>query len=82
MKTCTKCKETKPLSEFCKDKRTKDGLSGWCKDCVKSYNKEYQKSGKRKEYYKQYAQNKKIKNKSAIEAESDSKPISASNIFD
>ena len=33
MKTCTKCKTSKPLSEFCRNKNSKDGLCLWCKSC-------------------------------------------------
>ena len=36
-KTCIKCKEHKPLSEFVKDKSREDGLSYWCKSCSKEY---------------------------------------------
>lgn len=32
-KTCTKCKELKPLSEFRKQSRTKDGYKYVCKPC-------------------------------------------------
>ena len=32
-KACTKCKEIKPLSEFWKEKGTKDGFKCWCKSC-------------------------------------------------
>jgi superfamily II helicase len=42
-KVCRKCKEEKPLSEFNKNKGKKDGLHCWCRDCVKSYIKEYNK---------------------------------------
>ncbi len=37
-KACTNknCKQpTKPVSEFSKDNRSKDGLQYWCKDCIK-----------------------------------------------
>jgi hypothetical protein len=34
MKKCTKCKETKQLNNFNKDKSRKDGLSCWCKECM------------------------------------------------
>jgi len=37
MKTCTKCKITKKLSEYHKNKNFKDGLCSHCKDCVKNY---------------------------------------------
>ena len=33
MKECSKCKETKPRSEFHKQKRTRDGLQCYCKEC-------------------------------------------------
>ena len=55
MKTCTKCKELKPLVEFYKYKRTKDGLQSSCKECMRK-----QKRGayqllevklRKKEYY-------------------------------
>lgn len=35
-KQCSKCKEEKPLSEFSKNKRTKDGYHFYCKDCKKA----------------------------------------------
>ena len=34
MKTCTKCKIEKELSEFTKLKSSKDGLQYWCKNCI------------------------------------------------
>lgn len=54
MKTCTKCKETKILSEFSKDSSRKSGLQFWCKLCVK---KAHQKdSSNIKEYQRKYHQ--------------------------
>ena len=35
MKDCTQCEETKPFTQFYKDKRTKDGLKSECKACFK-----------------------------------------------
>jgi len=32
-KSCTLCKEVKPLSEFHRQRRNPDGLMGWCKVC-------------------------------------------------
>ena len=37
-KTCSKCKITKPLSEFWKDKRSKDGKMSCCITCGKKHN--------------------------------------------
>lgn len=34
MKTCTGCAETKPLDQFVKDKRSKDGRQARCKACT------------------------------------------------
>lgn len=42
-KTCTLCNSTKLLSDFYKNKSTKDGLHGRCKTCFKAENKVYQK---------------------------------------
>lgn len=37
-KTCTHCKETRPAEEFYvyNGARSKDGLSGWCRECTKA----------------------------------------------
>jgi hypothetical protein len=36
MKPCTKCDQPKPLTEFRKSNRTKDGLDTQCKACRKA----------------------------------------------
>ena len=67
VKVCNKCKIEKLLTEFNKDRKTKDGLCTWCKSCLKKYrqenknklreyDKKYQKENKknRKEYFKKY----------------------------
>lgn len=36
MKTCSKCKQSKELTLFYKDKKTKDKLGSWCKACSNS----------------------------------------------
>ena len=43
------CGKTKPadLTHFCPDSRKRDGLSSWCRECLRIYNKNYRK--KRKE---------------------------------
>jgi hypothetical protein len=37
VKTCTKCSETKPLDQFYRDKKTRDGCTIQCKACRKAY---------------------------------------------
>jgi hypothetical protein len=39
MKTCNKCHQEKPLSEFYKDKTSKDGHGGRCKECAREISK-------------------------------------------
>ena len=47
-KKCSKCKETKKLCEFHKNKLMEDGLSGWCKVCSNAGNKKYRETNKEK----------------------------------
>lgn len=56
MKVCTRCKTEKELSLFGKNKRTKDGLSVWCKACCSEHGKQqYEKSKDRVlAYQKEY----------------------------
>lgn len=45
MKVCTKCKENKPLSDFQKQKNTRDGLRYDCRTChVKTTQEWYQRN--------------------------------------
>jgi len=73
-KRCSKCKQIKPLSEFHKDRKAKNGFFCWCKICncerVRKYaqtekgktkNKQYAQSEKRKANMKHYCQSKKGK---------------------
>ena len=48
LKTCTKCKEEKPRSEFHKNKSNKDGLQNQCKGCVRQDKKQYYKENAEK----------------------------------
>ena len=54
-KVCSKCKRELPISEFSKNKATKDGLFCSCKKCesrrVRDYLKSEKGKRKRKEYY-------------------------------
>ena len=36
-KTCPKCGEDKPLSEYNRNRKRKDGLQVYCKACLKAY---------------------------------------------
>ena len=58
LKTCWKCKEQKPHSEFYKRRDSKDGLSHQCKECLKQHNKQYYKENteKKKQYQKENAE--------------------------
>lgn len=47
-KTCTQCKEVKPISDFGKHKR--DGFRSECKDCKREWDKKYNKTSERKIY--------------------------------
>lgn len=50
MKYCKKCDNTKPKSDFGKNKNTKDGLQFYCKDCCKATTKRYREANKEKYY--------------------------------
>ncbi len=44
MKTCSKCKEQKPLSEFHKQRKSPDGLAWYCKKCKQEQAREWRRS--------------------------------------
>jgi len=48
MKTCIKCKQTKDLENFSKKSSNKDGLNFWCRECCKTYSKNYIKNNSEK----------------------------------
>jgi len=57
-KVCSKCKKVKTLANFSKHKRNKDGLRYICKDCEKTYIKNYHQSHAKniKQYKKRHYQ--------------------------
>lgn len=48
MKLCTKCKKLKPKKAFGKDKKQKDGLHIYCKECVNKNHRKWRKDNPRK----------------------------------
>jgi hypothetical protein len=52
MKICKKCDTPKDLSQFHKDKTSKDGLYRWCKECKKNYDESYRETENVVEYQK------------------------------
>tara|TARA_B100001059_G_scaffold81812_1_gene79898 strand:+ start:2049 stop:2765 length:717 start_codon:yes stop_codon:yes gene_type:complete len=51
-KRCSRCKEKKEFDNFTKDKKTKDGFRGDCKECRRDYYKKNIK--RRREYQRKY----------------------------
>ena len=75
MKTCIKCGETKPFSEFHKRHDKKDGHSNKCKLCKKEYRAHYYQKNRaashqyyqeNKEYYAEKSRRYREENKEAI----------------
>lgn len=60
-KRCIRCKASKPLTEFYKDKLRKDGLRQYCKSCEAIMSKGYRT--KNIEGYKAYCRGSKLKRK-------------------
>jgi hypothetical protein len=48
LKTCTECKETKPVSEFFRNKSNYDGFAYQCKPCLKKWSKKWHSENKEK----------------------------------
>lgn len=53
-KFCPHCEETKPVSEFAKNKARHDGLQSWCKVCLYALNK--RNSPRYREHNRAYAE--------------------------
>lgn len=56
MRICSKCKKEKSLSEFYKDKSSKDGYCCWCKKCKDKSTKKFRKKNPewQQNYMKEY----------------------------
>lgn len=55
-KTCFLCSITKPIDEFCKDRRTKDGRTGYCRECQRARHKKWRNTPEGKASLKVYWQ--------------------------
>lgn len=64
-KTCKKCSETKPIAQFHRNPKTKDGYYGICKSCCAIYQQDYRR--KNKDNIKQDKKNYASKNDVAID---------------
>lgn len=49
VKTCSKCKEVKPITEFTKDKQRSDGLRPSCKACKRAWSVAYYEATREKQ---------------------------------
>ena len=49
-KICSKCKQKLTLDHFCKNKKKKDGLQTFCKQCNKAYLKKYYADDKQAQF--------------------------------
>lgn len=54
MKTCPRCKETKPLSKFHHNAAKADGRSVWCKRCNNERNKDWREANSGNEEWKEH----------------------------
>lgn len=43
-KACSRCKQSKPVSSFGRNKKTADGLFVWCRECCNAYRREWTKN--------------------------------------
>ena len=69
-KLCSKCNTTKTITEFYKDRTSKDGLHSLCKQCKNALSKIYMQKNKESisKYHKEYREkNKEILNKRSKE---------------
>lgn len=61
MKVCCKCKKTKELDEYHRNKRTKDGRVSRCKECANEYFRKHSKTQTFKDTTKRYRKSEKGK---------------------
>lgn len=51
-KVCTKCGETKPLTDYIVDPRYKQEVKSWCKECYRAYRKAWYAENRDRELQK------------------------------
>ena len=66
IKICTKCKQEKEYKNYYKDKRNKDGLTSWCKQCIIKSSSIWHKNNPDKAYKSSYNYRINNKDKSTI----------------
>ncbi len=49
-KQCKRCDEVKPAEAFCPERRMRDGLRSWCRQCVALYNRDWRREWARSTY--------------------------------
>lgn len=49
-KTCSHCSRTLPILDFFRRPKLPDGLSSWCKKCIRAYDRAYDKNPQRQAY--------------------------------
>ena len=50
-KRCPRCGQTKPVSEWHKNKASRDGLQAYCKPCLRAYRRQRMADSDRREHY-------------------------------
>lgn len=62
LKTCSKCEQVKPYTEFNKNDRYRDGYSSWCRVCMNAYRKVWEQNhaSTRRIYQRAWHRNKRL----------------------
>lgn len=67
MKTCSKCRESKPYDSFSRHRGTRDGLQPMCKECAAQFLREHR--AKNPEYWREYDRKYRAKHREKIQAQ-------------
>ena len=82
MNRCSKCENEKPLTEFYKDRRKKDGHRSYCKQCIREATRKWQRENRETvvKYWREY--NKKNPQRSGIHCALSRSPLSEHDLFE